>query len=107
MYTYIDGNNNTYTITRDRVRYEPVAPEHSSSGMYSGGAPADAELPPDAFATLETLIDVVLDDTAHHIADRVKGCGTLISGTMRVLCAASSPHKQELERELRLLVGVR
>ena len=102
-YTYIDGNNNRYTIKRDEIVYRPITPADSSTGTYSGGAPATIELAPDAFEHLETLLQLVLDDTAHHLADRPMGSGTLSVGDQTVVIAARSRHKSELEAELRRL----
>jgi hypothetical protein len=103
-YTYVDGNNNTYEIDRDRLSYKPVRAANSNTGMYSGGEPQTIALAADQFAALETLLRSFVGDTQHAITDRSKGCGTLVDGDARHLRAMNSPHKLELERELAALL---
>lgn len=104
MLRYVDGNNNTYEIG-EQLAYRPITPAESSSGMYSGGAPATVALAPAQRAELTRLCDAIAADTANLLADRPKGSGTVIRDDRRFVCRASSPHKAELERALRALLG--
>jgi hypothetical protein len=103
-YLYLDGSANEFTVAPDRLVYNPVRPEDSSTGMYSGGEPADVVVTPEQFAALEELIARLIGDTAHHIADRTKGSGLVIAGDRRTLVAMQSPHKAALEKALRALL---
>ncbi len=103
-YTFLDGNNNAYEITPTAIRYVPVTPEQSSSGRYSGGTPKTIAIAEDRFRHVEALIQQVLADTAHHLTDRPKGCGTIVDGEKRTFCGADSPHLIRLEQELMALL---
>ena len=76
---YADGAGNTYTFDPDgtgaRFTYDPVTPERSSSGMYSGGPPRAGHLAPDTLASLWTHVHALAAATALHRDDRAKGTG--------------------------------
>ncbi|MBX3157089.1 MAG: hypothetical protein KF773_14025 [Deltaproteobacteria bacterium] len=103
-YVYVDGSGNRFAIAPDRLAYTPVRPEHSSTGMYSGGDPADVALTAAQLAGIEELIRAYLADTAHHIADRVKGSGLLAHGQQQTLADMASPARAALEEGLRALL---
>lgn len=83
--TYSDGSGNAFYFWREEAgkpalfRYDPVRPEFSSSGIYSGGEPksgevADADLLWRRLAALEAA-------TTAHLDHRPKGSGEVtISG---------------------------
>jgi len=102
-YVYLDGNNNTYTITDDRLVYRPVAPAASSSGSYSGGEPATIDLVREQLVELDGLFAQVLADTANHVTDRAKGCGIVIRDDQPTICSPASRHLAALDAELRRL----
>lgn len=99
---YVDGSNNRYEIGR-HLRYVPITPEQSNTGMYSGGDPAAAEITEVELAELVALVDRIAADTAHHLVERPKGCGTIIRGESRIYFA--SPLKAQLEQRLKALLG--
>ncbi len=101
---YIDGNNNVYEIG-DRLAYVPVTPEQSSSGTYSGGDPKSVAIDAELRNELIALLDQLIADTQNVIADRPKGCGTIVRGDVRTSIRASSPLKAELEQRLRALLA--
>jgi hypothetical protein len=103
-FAYIDGNNNTYEIG-ERLEYIPITKAQSSSGMYSGGDPKSVPLDAEQRAALIALLDQIVGDTPNVIADRPKGCGTVIRGDDRVCCRGDSPLKAELERTLKTLLA--
>ena len=76
--TYIDGSNNTYTISDGKLSYDPVTKEESSSGEYSGGDPKKVMLKDEEEIQLMHLFDKALEDTDSHIETRTMGCGTII-----------------------------
>jgi hypothetical protein len=98
---YADGAANQYRFaaTADGVdfEYDPVRPEQSSTGMYSGGDPHTARLPLShpLVVELRARVERLAADTAHHQADRGKGTGqfTVINddGTRRDFIVAMGP----------------
>jgi hypothetical protein len=80
---YADGSANLFRFeaTADGVRfvYEPMTPERSSSGMYSGGDPRDERIDT-TDRRLVDLLRIVTDlerDRAHHADARCKGDGAV------------------------------
>jgi hypothetical protein len=103
-YKYIDGNNNTYVIGPGSIEYIPIKKVESSSGMYSGGAPAKATITQLQYDGIVALLDEMIEDMPNRIADRNMGCGTVIKGDEHAYVKMKSPKKAQLERELRSLV---
>lgn len=75
VYSYIDGNGNTYYITKNLIQYDPMTPQYSSSGVYDGGKAAKVVLNPRQFDALKILIQEVKGKHLDHILNRVKGSG--------------------------------
>jgi len=103
-YKYIDGNNNTYVIQAGSIEYIPITKAQSSSGAYSGGAPAKATITQLQYNGIVTLLDEMIEDMPNRIVDRNMGCGTVVKGDERTYVQMKSPLKSRLERELRALV---
>jgi hypothetical protein len=76
-YEYADGSANLYLMTKQELRYVPVTPEQSSTGMYSGGEPKTVPISTDQFNALKGLLDNALDNTSIHISDRIKTSGMI------------------------------
>jgi hypothetical protein len=38
VYIYVDGNNNAWHIGESQIKYQPITPTLSGSGIYSGGS---------------------------------------------------------------------
>lgn len=70
MITYLDQNNNQYRLSAEELRYQPVTPQASSSGTYSGGEPAVVQLPPEAWPRLLQLSRALMLDQASHAPRR-------------------------------------
>jgi phosphoribulokinase len=70
QYFYTDQNNNTYTITSAEVWYDPVTPNESSSGVYSGGEKAVVPISEDTFAEIVLLAEDLQKDSLNHIDRR-------------------------------------
>ena len=64
--TYLDFNNNSYKVSTDRISYEPIRIEDSSSGEYSGGEPAEAALTEDEFLEIYELAKAIMKDKTLH-----------------------------------------
>jgi hypothetical protein len=90
--TYHDGSGNRYRFWRDddaRFEYEPVTPEMSSSGTYSGGEPRAGELTVEQTRELWRRIKSLRAATALHTETRAMGTGAFVvvtdDGTDRFL----------------------
>jgi hypothetical protein len=57
---YSDQNNNHYTISSGRLKYDPVTEEESSSGTYSGGSPAEIALIKSDFKRISELAEKIM-----------------------------------------------
>lgn len=55
--------------------YDPIRPEQSSTGTYSGGDPRSGRLDAATVAELWRRVDALAANTAIHQADRNKGTG--------------------------------
>jgi hypothetical protein len=81
LVTYSDGSANGYRFWRDsegeaaHFEYSPVQPSKSSTGMYSGGEPANGVLKPKQVEEVWQRIVRLEADTKLHAAERMKGTG--------------------------------
>ena len=101
-YTYVDGSNNVYSLTQDSLDYDPISPNQSSSGEYSGGEPKTVKITTEQFAKLETIILALSKDKKSHEKTRQMGFGTLEVGKKIIYINSSSTLKSDLEKELKL-----
>lgn len=114
---YADGSANVYRFQADgvivRFTYEPVTPERSSTGFYSGGNPIDQPLTNDdpRLDELWQHVHALDADTASHAEERNKGDGafTITVGEKRrrflVLRSATRKLEAFLVRDLRGVDG--
>ena len=75
---YADGNNNTYVITADSIKYHPVTRAESSSGEYDGGDPAEARIMKADYEELSALISALAKDSMAHAESRMMGTGLVV-----------------------------
>lgn len=79
--SYADGSGNAFefeqtsTGKRASYTYSPITPERSSSGMYSGGEPAEGSLDAEQVAGLWRRLLQLEAETSLHTEERVKGTG--------------------------------
>lgn len=79
---FADGSGNQYTITSDaadakaHLVYTPMTPEHSSSGVYSGGSPADIQISAENTSELWRRVSALQNDPSQHSEARSMGTGT-------------------------------
>lgn len=84
---FADGSGNVTRVARrpdDAVitwEYHPVRPEHSSSGVYSGGEPAAGELAPERALALWKRLRALEADPAVRAERRELGTGRLTIST--------------------------
>ncbi len=79
---FADGSGNRYTITSDaadanaHLVYEPITPEQSSSGTYSGGSPVDRQISAKNTSELWRRVAALQNDSSQHSETRSMGTGT-------------------------------
>lgn len=84
---FADGSGNQYTVTsaektgEARLVYNPVTPEQSSSGVYSGGAPADVQILAGNTSELWRRVDDLEQNTSRHAKGRSMGSGSFRTKT--------------------------
>lgn len=102
MYTYIDGNNNVFSIAPESLSYEPISKEQSSSGEYDGGEPKMVKITNEQFTKIEGIIDAILADKSIHEKNREMGFGTIIVGKKTIYINRNADKKTALETELKM-----
>lgn len=79
---YRDGSANAYRFQPDgdgaRFEYDPITPERSSTGMYSGGEPRAGRLDAAQLAALWQHVRALETNAALHVTDRGKGTGLFL-----------------------------
>lgn len=80
-YQYYDGSNNHYTLDQNTLTYDPVTPEMSSSGIYSGGEKFTIELDQEKKQKLVSLFNAAYLARSEHQTRREKGTGNVIIQT--------------------------
>lgn len=103
VYSYIDGNGNTYYITKNLIQYDPMSAKYSSSGFYDGGKAAKVVLSLEQFEAIEVIIQQVRQNDSDHISDRVKGSGQvyLYNENKNFILGYNTNSKQKLEAILK------
>lgn len=102
---YADGSANRYEISSTELKYIPVKPEESSTGMYSGGEPAQIALSNEQYSQLKNLFESALAQTDQHIPDRIKTSGLVAVGEYQAILKPGSALKAEIESKLKNLLG--
>jgi len=105
---YSDGCGNTYVLSFEEgkamVRYEPVRPEESSSGFYSGGERFEGIVDPKVFSRVVEAAMQALEDRRSQTNVRMMGCGTLTveagGSKQTVFLASNSKAKRNIEELL-------
>jgi len=93
--TYRDGCANTYRFAENAAGatfdYDPVRPEQSSTGQYSGGDPRSGRIKATVADDLWRQVRTFETETVLHVGDRMKGTGafevTDAAGTRAFLIA--------------------
>jgi hypothetical protein len=103
-YHYFDGSNNQYIIQKDQIEYIPIKPEQSSTGIYSGGEPAQKALKPEDYQKLVAEFDKIFANQNIQIKDRIKTSGLLTQGNKKSVIFQNGSEKQQLEALLKQLL---
>src|SRR5687768_1138821 len=76
-YIYADGSANRYIITSNTLEYDPIKPEESSTGMYSGGDPKTVSISAGQFDSIRHVFENAVSNRAVHIENRIKTSGAI------------------------------
>lgn len=100
-YEYADGNANIYLLSETELRFVPVKPAESSTGLYSGGEPRNVTVTKAQFQELKELFDSALDNSASHIKDRMKTSGliSMIGSSSKEQCIIKPGCAEMIEIE--------
>lgn len=104
-YEYVDGNGNLYAISNSSIVYDPVTPEESSTGMYSGGEAYTAPLEQKQFDQIEATFKKVIEHKEDISETRSMGTGTLIvlPSKKTYIFKMNSSSKKEIDEVIRLM----
>ncbi len=69
---FVDGNNNEYLIEPDRINYQAVTPQESSSGVYDGGDSTEIPIEKEDFMNAYFLAENAFVNQQLHLINRVK-----------------------------------
>jgi hypothetical protein len=108
-YVYADGSANRYLITSDSLEYDPVTPEESSTGTYSGGSPKTVSISAEQFRSISQLFDQAIANKVVHIEDRMKTSGAIsvVKGDLRtqIILAPGCAEKEAIEILLKQILA--
>ncbi|MFK8104494.1 MAG: hypothetical protein AB8G15_18365 [Saprospiraceae bacterium] len=107
-YTYTDGNNNSYRIHSQQLRYSPMTKALSSSGDYSGGTPQTIDLTKEQVQEIESLITAAFDKKSIHIRQRNMGSASISrfvdKNAERVMIRAFCAEQRAIDSYLKKLL---
>lgn len=104
-FTYRDGNNNKYTIHNQIIKYDPVKPEFSSSGLYDGGDAVEKEIKLHQVEELERIVQIILSEKKEgEQPRRTMGSGYIFSNGVSVILSMRSSSKLKLEKNLKDII---
>lgn len=69
---YLDYNNNQYDVYPNTIKYKPVKPIESSSGVYSGGEYKEAGITDSQFKETSERVLAISDNKDIHLFQRQK-----------------------------------
>jgi len=69
-YFYLDQNNNSYSITKNEIQYNPMTAKNSSSGVYNGGKKATITLTKEQFIDIAQRAETLLQNKDYQADKR-------------------------------------
>ena len=104
-FDYIDGNNNIYHISPKLLEYQPITPDQSSSGIYSGGHAVKKHLNNEDYQLLINAVQTALNNHAIHIEQRLMGSAMIVYNNKKttVLLKHDAKETQALDLFLKTL----
>ena len=106
-YVYLDGSANRYLITSSSIVYDPITPEKSSTGMYSGGEPYTVNISEEQFDQLNSVFQKAIYNKVGQTELRGKGTGALVVQDKTYIFEMNSAQKQEIENAIKTITGTR
>lgn len=103
---YSDQNNNRYSITSSSLKYDPITPNESSSGVYSGGDPVQVVLSREDYNNILNLAERIMETSEGKDVKREMLTSVLViseEGKTRQAILKRSDERSELEDLLQKL----
>ncbi len=97
MIQYNDGNNNTWTIDKESIKYIPVSAIMSSSGSYSGGKSEKYTITQHQHEDIIRIINEALIDSSSHQQFRNMGTAMIKIENKKCILSSCSPHLKRIE----------
>jgi hypothetical protein len=97
---YSDQNNNRYSITSSSFKYDPITPNESSSGVYSGGDPVQVVLSREDYNNILNLAERIMETSEGKDVKREMLTSVLViseEGKTRQAILKRSDERSELE----------
>lgn len=109
IYKYSDGSGNTFIINKNRIEFQPVKKESSSTGYYDMGDVKLKEISGSDFKSIKKLFEDAIKSKEDHIENRIMTSGQIIvieSKEMkkRYILSPKSKYKSEIEEKLNNLI---
>jgi hypothetical protein len=102
MLHYADGCNNRYKISSECITYDPVRPEESSSGEYSGGQPYSKKIDPEQYIAIKKVFLEAFEDHSSQTDKRMMMTGQIsMEGKNRVILKNKSNAQKKIEAILK------
>ncbi len=106
---YSDGSGNNWTIGNDSIVYQPVTPEISSSGTYSGGKAVTKTVSKDEFSKVHLVFEKIISNREIQIQNRIMTSGMLKikenNRETKMVIIKPCIEKDELEALLNALIN--
>lgn len=104
-YAYLDGSANKYEWMGDSLEYNPVKPENSSSGEYSGGEYKKVSVTAEEKKLLKAAFEKAIKAKDEQQENREMMTGMVIrekkKKSKKVILKSKSTSKTELEKLLK------
>jgi len=104
---FVDQNNNVYSIQKEMIDYRPMKPLESSSGVYSGGAPAKVKITPAIYDELTGKIIGIINNPRLQTEKRQMGTAMIYAtrdGKTEKYTLPKSHERTVLEQKLKDLI---
>lgn len=108
IYNFSDGSGNTYTVFPTEIKFEPMTPEMSSSGNYSGGEAKTLLLSNKQYNLIVKTLNQGINNKESHITEREMGSGLITKSTSETKnsykISGKSEEYQAIDALLKILV---
>lgn len=108
-YAYLDGSANKYELIGDSLEYNPVRPENSSSGEYSGGEYKKVIVTAEEKKALKTVFEKAIKAKDEQQENRAMMTGMVIREKKKksktIILKSNSIVKKEIEELLTKVIS--